>query len=137
MSDYSPICNVLILQDETSYISKYTGKPYILIFNQELWISESMDHSLVNTNQLQHYGTQVQDNTMSTKLMHIMTEDESFNMELNMSGKIIYNDTHTPSAQELNTCLHIILSSHIEWNPTEVKFKNSSQTFEDEMSTHH
>ena len=74
----------------------------------------SMDHLLVNQNQIQHYGTIVQDNRMFTEPMYIMTGDESVNMELKMRGTIIYNGTHTPSAQELNKCPHIILSSQRE-----------------------
>ena len=58
-----------------------------------------MDHSLVNPNQLRHYGTIVQDNPISTEPMHIMTGNESFKMALKMSGTINYNETHTPSAK--------------------------------------
>jgi hypothetical protein len=74
-------------------------------------MGDSMDTTLVNPNQLRHYGIQVQDNPMSQLPLSIITEDSEFSMELMMTGTIIYADTHTPSDKELSECPHIILSS--------------------------
>ena len=57
---YESVKNVPVVQAATGYTS-ITGKEYILIFNEALYIP-SLDHSLVNPNQLRHYQTIVKDN---------------------------------------------------------------------------
>ena len=88
--DYAPIKNVPIVQAATALTSQYTGKTYILIFNEALWMGDQMDHTLVNPNQLRHFGIKVQDNPVSNEPLHSMTEDKQFNMELKMKGTTIF-----------------------------------------------
>ena len=109
--DYASIKNVPIVQAATAYQSHYTGQVYILILNEALWMGDSMKHTLINPNQLRHYGVKVQDNPCSVEPIHIMTEDSSFNLELKMRGTTIFADTFTPSEKELHDCPHIIMSS--------------------------
>jgi hypothetical protein len=92
-----------------------------------------MDTTLINPNQLRHYGTQVQDNPSSRLPLSIITEDHEFCMELMMRGTIIYANTHTPSDKELNECPHIILSSQHPWDPYNVTFPRSNMSLEDVM----
>ena len=108
--DYTPIKNVPIVQAATALTSQYTGQTYILIFNEALWMGDQMDHTLVNPNQLRHFGIKVQDNPVSNEPLHIMTEDKQFNMELKMKGTTIFAETFTPSDKDLNSCPHIIMS---------------------------
>jgi len=135
--DYAPITNVPIVQAATAYQSEYTGQTYILILNEALWMGETMTHTLVNPNQLRHYGTKVRDDPTSSTPMHIMTENNEFNIELKMKGTVIFADTHTPSAKELHDCPHIVLNSPHEWNPQSVQFRNKAQSFQDEMQQHY
>ena len=100
-------------------------------------MGDLMKHSLINPNQLRHYGVIVQDNPMSPKPMHIRTEDSRFNLELKMKGTTIFADTFTPSEKELHECPHIIMSSAHEWNPHTVNFHNHARNFEDEMRQHY
>ena len=131
--DYSPIKNVPIVKAATSYQSKHTGQVYILIFNEALWMGDSMKHSLINPNQLRHHGVTVQDNPFSTDPLFIANEDQKFNMELMIEGTTIFANTFTPSEKELNTCPHIVLSSPHEWDPKNVTFPASNITFEEKM----
>ena len=71
----------------------------------------SMNHTLVNPNQLRHYGVKAQDIPCSDEPMHIMTENSNFNLELKMKGTIIFTDMYTPSEKELHACLRNIMSS--------------------------
>ena len=91
-----------------------------------------MDHTLINPNQLRHFGTQVQDNPMADQPLSIITEDNEFCMEMAMAGTICSVDTFAPSERELQTCPHIILSSHHPWDPHNVTFPKSNRTL-DEM----
>ena len=96
-----------------------------------------MDTTLVNPNQLRHYGTQVQDNPMSQLPLSIITEDSEFCMELMMNGTIIYADTHTPSDKELNECPHILLTSAHPWVPHTVSFPRTRMLLEDVINDGH
>ena len=131
--DYEPIKNVPIVQAATAFTSTYTGQTYILILNEALWMGDQMDHTLINPNQMRHYGITVQDNPCSQEPLYIMSENNDFNMELQMKGTIIFADTFTPSESELQNCPHITMTSPHEWNPHNVTFNNQPRPFEDEM----
>ena len=120
--DYDAITNVPIVTAATAWQSPSTGQTYILVFNEALWMGDTMDTSLVNPNQLRHFGVHVQDNPSSTSPLFIMTEDLEFSMNLSMAGTIVYTDTHTPSSHELATCPHVQLTSPMPWDPINVTF---------------
>ena len=63
----------------------------------------SMDHSLVNLNQLRHYGTKVQYNSISAESLPIITEYYKIFMNLAMEGTIVYDKTHYPTENYLQT----------------------------------
>ena len=129
--DYQPVSNIPIVTAATAWQSSTTGQTYILIFNEALWMGESMDSTLINPNQLRHYGTFVQDNPMSDLPLSIITEDSEFSMDLTMAGTIVYADTFTPSELELQTCPHITLTSPTPWDPHNVCFRQSSVTLDE------
>jgi len=63
--DYAPVYNVPIVTAATAWQSPLTGETYILVFNEALWMGDSMNCTLINPNQLRHFGTKVQDNPVS------------------------------------------------------------------------
>ena len=132
--DYDPVSNVPIVTAATAWQSPHSGKVYILVFNECLWMGDSMDTTLVNPNQLRYYGTEVQDNPASQLPLSIITEDRNFCMELKMHGTIIFADTYSPTDKELEECPHIVLSSPHPWNPHKVKFPRTNMTLEDVMN---
>ena len=131
---YKPIQNVPIVQAATAWQSPQTGQIYILIFNEALWMGDTLNHTLINPNQLRHYGITVQDNPACDKPLYFMTEDSAFSMELKRKGTIIYSDTFTPSARELNDNPKIIMSSPHPWDPTNVEFNNNARSLEEEIT---
>ena len=72
-------------------------------------MGEHMDHTLINPNQLRHFVTRVQDDPTSSYPLSIITEDESFSMELAMTGTIVYAPNFSPSAHDLEKYPHIEL----------------------------
>ena len=52
-----------------------------------------MDHSLINPNHLRYYGIKVQDNPLLEIALSIITEDNEFCMELEMTGTVVYAET--------------------------------------------
>ena len=132
--DYSPVTNIPIVTAATAWQSPHTGQTYILVLNEALWMGDTMETSLINPNQLRHYGVKVQDDPTSEMPLSIITEDKSFCLELSMNGTIVGMPTHTPTSSELQSCQHINLSSPHSWNPLSVTFPKSRLTIEDIMS---
>ena len=99
---YKLIHKVPIVQAATAWQSPQIGQIYILILNKALWMADTLDHTLINPNQLRHYGITVQDNLACDKPLYFMTEDSEFSIELKRKGTIIYFNIFTPSERELN-----------------------------------
>ena len=120
-SSYEPVKAVSIVCAATAWQSPHTGQLYILILNEALWMPK-LPNSLVNPNQLRHFGTVVQDDPTSSFPLHIRTEDASFSMPLEMQGTVIFAETRKPTEVELDRYPHVVLSSPHEWEPSTVKF---------------
>ena len=56
---YAPKHNVPIVNVATAFQCQETGQTYILILNECLWMGDTLKHSLINPNQLRHFGTKV------------------------------------------------------------------------------
>ena len=70
---------------------------YILVFKEGLCMGDKMDHTLVNPNQMRHFGIKVQDNPYDGAPLYLMTEDGDFFLPLAIQGTNIMEDTHTPT----------------------------------------
>ena len=62
---YNAITDVPVVTGATLWTSPHDGDEYILIFNEPLWMGDTLQHTMVNPNQLRAYGTTVQDNPFS------------------------------------------------------------------------
>ena len=94
-------------------------------------MGDTLDHSLVNPNQLRNYGITVQDNPFADIQTHIATEDESVFIPLQSEGTTIFMETRTPSDLELQTCPHITLTSSSPWDPRAVSFPQPTRLVEE------
>ena len=63
-------------------------------------MGELMDHSLINPNQLRHYGIVVQDDPTSNRPLGITFTDTEFGLQLDHQETILYLETHPPTQQE-------------------------------------
>jgi hypothetical protein len=133
---YDAIRSVPIVQAATAWTNPSTGETYILVFNEGLWMAEYMDTSLINPNQLRHYGIVVQDNPYSKAPLYILSLEDDFMLPLRANGTNIIADTRTPTNQELQTCKHIVLSSPHYWDPQNVRYPEPKHTVEEEMRMH-
>ncbi len=79
--DYEPVKDVPIVQAAITWQSQHTEQTYILVFNEALWMGDTMDHTLINPNQRRHYGT------------------------------IIHAETHSPTEKKLYLCTMVQLTS--------------------------
>ena len=94
---YKTIKAVPIVQAATAYENPYTGDTTILILNKEICMGETMDHTLVNSNQLHAYGIIVQDDHFAGSPIFIATEDHDFMFPLSSKWTILGVTTRTPT----------------------------------------
>lgn len=94
-----------------------------------------MDCTLVNPNQLRHYGIEVNDNPYGLEPMHLKTEDEGFVVPFLSEGTVIYLDTWSPTQADLENpdIPHVVLSSPHPWDPHSVKFPQTSRSVQEAM----
>ena len=118
---YDTITDVPVVTGATLWTSPYDGDEYILIFNEALWMGNTLQHTLVNPNQLRVYGTTVQDNPFASSPLKF-EPPTSPTIPLTTMGTIIYCNTRTLSDHELSTLPHIPLSSYATWDPHNVAF---------------
>jgi hypothetical protein len=128
---YAAIRGVPIVSGATAWTCQLTGETLILVFHEALWMGEEVDHSLVNPNQLRHFGITVQDNPYCRTQMHLSTEDEDVVIPLMSDGTVIHFSSRTPTEKELHECRHVELSSKAEWNPRDVSFPEAPDRVEE------
>ena len=128
---YKHIKSVKIACSRKAWTSPASGETYILVFNEGLWMGDKMDHTLVNPNQMCHFGIKVQDNPYDNAPLYLMTEDGDFELPLTVQGTNIMVDTRTPTEEELQTCNHITLSLQHPWDPYRLRFPHPSCTVQE------
>ena len=96
---YESTDNVPIANVATSWQSPKNGDKFILIFHEALWMGFLMDNSMINPNQLRHYGVNFQDDPTSNLPPSVISDNRDFAMLLYRKGTIVYFDTHTPDPE--------------------------------------
>ena len=118
---YDAITDVPVITGATLWTSPHDRDEYILIFNEGLWMGDTLQHTLVNPNELQAYGTTLQDNPFSSSPLCFDPPNVPV-IALTTMGTIIYCTTRIPSDQELSSLPHITLSSSTTWDPHNIVF---------------
>ena len=106
---------VLIVAGSTAYKNKKTGETVVLLFHESLFHGNKLDHSLMNPNQIRHYGISVWDNPFDKeRSFGIGVDSETFIPFCTIGTKIYFN-TRTPSKKEMEICRTITMTSPEEW----------------------
>ena len=87
--EYEAISNVPVVCGATLWTDQNDNQGYILVFNEALWMGDSLPHSLINPNQLRTYGTLVQDNLFSCDPLVIEPPNNDITIPLSALGTII------------------------------------------------
>ena len=131
---YDSITDVPVVTGATLWTSPHDGDEFILIFNEALWMGDTLQHTLINPNQLRAYGTIVQDNPFASTSLKI----EPINgptIPLATMGTIIYCDSRAPNDRELSSLPHIHLSSSATWDPHNVIFPTPQEDHQTHISS--
>ena len=97
---YDAITDIPVVTGATLWTSPHDGDEFLLIFNEALWMGDTLQHTLVNPNQLRAYGTTVQDNPFSSTPLKFEPPTGP-TIPLTTTGTIIYCNTRAPSDREL------------------------------------
>ena len=99
--EYEAISNVPVVHGATLWTDQNDNQGYILVFNEALWMGDSLPHSLINPNQLRAYGTLVQDNPFSRDPLVIEPPNDDL---------------------KLAALPHVVLSADSPWDPHHIQF---------------
>ena len=117
--DLTPIPDVPIATVATAWSDPLTGRGYILIIHEALYFGSSMNHSLINPNQLRSYGVTVHDNPYErdpSRAIGIEIDDND-RLPFHSQGSMVFFNTRYPDDDEMETNPHVVLTSNTRWDP--------------------
>ena len=118
-NDYKPITDVPIVNALTAYTNESTGETLVLRFNQVLWYGNRLGMSLINPNQIRHYGLTVSDDP-TDKNREFGITGEDFVVPFDISGTTVFFKSRAPTRWEMENCRLVELTCDSPWNPTDV-----------------
>ncbi len=124
-NDYEPITNVSVVNAATAYTDDLTGETVVLRFYQVLWYGKRMKMSLINPNQIQHYGVTVSDDpTDNTRAFGISAD--GIHIPFKMDGTTVYFESRVSTQYELENCKTIQVTDDATWDPSCVSIASVS-----------
>jgi hypothetical protein len=118
--DFIPVQDVPIATVATAWSDPYTGQCYILIVHEALYFGNKMNHSLINPNQLRHFGVEVYDNPYEmdpTKSMGIVLPDNNYKIPFLSQGSTVFFTSRYPTDDEMHTYPHVVVTCDQQWDP--------------------
>ena len=97
-ASYEPTSDIQVATCLTVYTDEY-GRTLILIFHEVLWFGSSMDHSLVNPNQIRINGTPVLDYPFNNNRWFGIHHEDVF-VSFTTDGNTVYFNTRVPTDVE-------------------------------------
>ncbi len=128
-NDYQPIINVSVVNAATAFTDESTGETIILRYNQVLWYGKRMKMSLINPNQMRHYGVTVSDDPTDSTRVFGATLDVTV-IPFKMDGTVVCFESRVPSRYELDNCKTVIMTDGNVWDPSNVRIASVSVTSE-------
>jgi hypothetical protein len=117
---YEPTKGVPIVTAATCLVTD-DGQTFILIVHEALWFGAAMKYSLLNPNQLRMNGVEVWDNPLQNPFGILA---EGLFIPFDSSGTILCFTTFAPTAEEIETYPHIILTEDEPWEPYLINMRN-------------
>jgi hypothetical protein len=119
--EYQAMKEILVVSAATAWTDDESGETVILWFNQILWYGDKLRHSLINPNQLRHYGISVCDDITDQNRCFGIDIHGEYLIPFQMKGTNIYFESRVPSKWELQNCRIITMTDDNVWDPTAVK----------------
>ena len=103
LPEYNQQEDVQICMEATAFDTD-EGETLILMIGQGLWFGNRMSHSLINPNQLRHYGIQVCDDPTDPSRQLGISLDDGYFIPMVMNGSTCIFQSRCPTNEELETC---------------------------------
>ena len=133
--DYERKSGVPIVSGGTAWTDQSTSETFILVIHEGLYMPDAMPDTLLNPNQLRHFGAIVQDNPYAGAPLYITDSNNEVEIPLRSEGTVIFADTRTPTEQELSECRKVVLTSNREWDPQNIVFPNAQWSITEDKAT--
>ena len=130
---YEPMTNVPIVTGVTKFHHE-DGNEYILVINEALYYGKKLNHSLINPNQIRHYGHDLWDNPYDKAHELEIDTTDGISIPMKYHGTKLSFNTTAPTEEEINVLKHIHLTSKRPWEPNlvslgEVKIQRAGEEF--------
>lgn len=119
---FNSINDIPVACGATKWTNPENGQTYILYVNQGLYFGSSMDHSLINPNQIRHFGIEVSDDPFDLRRLFGINHPD-MQLKFQKDGTTIYFETSLPSPEDLEdqSFTHVTLTdSEVVWDPQTV-----------------
>jgi hypothetical protein len=119
---YAPMKDICTVNACVAHDTK-DGRTFILEINQALDFTDTMEHSLLCTNQCRAHGVIIDDvptflDRKGNSTHSIIFEPENVSLPLELHGPVSYLPVRYPTEEELETCQHLELSCGTAlWDP--------------------
>eukprot|EP00986_Skeletonema_menzelii_P007458 scaffold2934_cov146-Skeletonema_menzelii.AAC.1 len=119
-NEFEQLTDVHVVDAATGWFHPDTGKLYILVIKQGLWMPD-MDHSLINPNQIRDFGIDLHDNPYDMGRKFGIAHEDAF-IPFHTSGATVFFDTFKPTQEQYddpaNVKIILTASSSIRtWDP--------------------
>jgi hypothetical protein len=102
------------------------GEKVILVFHDALYFGGTMDHSLINPNQIRFNDIDVMDNPFGNPDNIGIRHEDCF-IPFVTEGTTVYFDTGCPTDSDLKNYEHFVFTSSDPWDPREVYLGRGSK----------
>lgn len=128
---YDSIKEVPIVTACTVWTDQKSGKEYLLVGEQFLWFGSSLEHSLINPNQIRANYLQVQDNPFNADagISGITDGGDDVFIPFDAAGTIISFESRVPTQEEMDSLPVIILTAD-HWDPENITLSKVRSTIE-------
>ncbi len=116
LDSYKPVTEIPVARCGMVWTCWETGTEYLLVCDQMLWFGTTLQQSLLNPNQNQAYGIEVNDNPFQATGLGI--ESNEVFIPFDTMGMIVHIETCAPTDWEQKH-LPIILLMADHWDPTD------------------
>jgi hypothetical protein len=120
-NNYEPMKDIPIVLAATAWLNEETGETVILYFHQILWYGKRLSNSLLNPNQIHHYGCSLCDDVMDKNRAFGIDVDGEFTIPFQMSGTNVFFKSHVPSWWEMDNCWTFVMTHNSTWDPSTVQ----------------
>ena len=105
----------------TVWTDQNSGKEYLLVGEQFLWFGSSLEHSLINPNQLRANYLKVQDNPFEPDagISGNTNDDDDVFIPFDTTGTIVSFESRVPTEFEMSN-LPVIVITADQWDPGNV-----------------